>query len=161
MSQRAEPLPYLERARIQAEILLPLYRRLKDEIGVERAQALLRESVEEFARGLGREIGEGEGRDSLDKLRHVIPMFSAQDAVELDMLEHSDTELRFNVKRCRYAELFRELGDPEFGRLMVCGIDPPMTAGIGDDLELERSQTLMEGAGHCDFRWTLKRATSA
>ena len=43
-----DQLPYLERVKIQAEILLPFYRRIRAEIGEERAAALLRESVAEF-----------------------------------------------------------------------------------------------------------------
>ena len=158
MNQKADtisdPLPYIERVKIQAEILLPLYRRLKDEIGPDRARELLSEAVNEFATEFGRSIGRNEGSNSLEKLRKAVRMFTAGDAIEIEPVEESDTVMAFNVRRCRYAELFRKLGDREFGRLMVCGIDPPMTAGIGSDLKLERTQTMMEGADHCDFRWT-------
>ena len=147
-------MPYLERAKIQAEILSPLYKRLKAEVGVERAREMLKEAVEEFASGLGREIAQGPGTGSLDKLRQAAPMFTAGDALEIETLDQSDTRMSFNVRRCKYAEFFRELGDAEVGRIMVCGIDPPMTAAIGPDLKLERTQTLMEGADHCDFRWS-------
>ncbi len=152
--ETSPPLPYIERVKIQAEILMPLYRRLKTEIGPSRARELLKEAVDEFATGLGRSIARIEGAHSLDKLRNAVPMFTARDAIEIEPMEQSDTVMAFNVRRCRYAELFDELGDREFGRLMVCGIDPPMTAGIGPDLKLERTQTMMEGADHCDFRWT-------
>ena len=147
-------LPYLERAKIQAEILIPLYRRLKAEIGAARAREMLKEAVEEFAGGLGREIAQGPGTNSLDKLRNAVPMFTAGDALEIETLDQSETRMSFNVRHCKYAEFFRELGDAEVGKLMVCGIDPPMTAAIGPDLKLERTQTLMEGADHCDFRWS-------
>ena len=148
-------LPYLERAKIQAEIQIPLYRRLKAEIGAARAREMLKEAVEEFACGLGREIAQGPGVNSLDKLRNAVPMFTAGDALEIETLDQSDTRMSFNVRRCKYAEFFRELGDAEVGRIMVCGIDPPMTAAIGPDLKLKRTQTLMEGADHCDFRWSI------
>ena len=148
-------LPYLERAKIQAEILIPLYRRLKAEIGAARAREMLKEAVEEFACGLGLEIAQGPGVNSLDKLRNAVPMFTAGDALEIETLDQSDTRMSFNVRRCKYAEFFRELGDAEVGRIMVCGIDPPMTAAIGPDLKLKRTQTLMEGADHCDFRWSI------
>ena len=147
-------LPYLERAKIQAEILMPLYRRLKTEVGAARAREMLKEAVDEFAHGFGREIARGPGTNSLDKLRNAVPMFTAGDALDVETLEQSHTHMSFNVRRCKYAEFFHELGEPELGRLMVCGIDPPMTAAIGPDLKLERTQTLMEGADHCDFRWS-------
>lgn len=149
----ATALPYLERAKIQAEILIPFYRRLKAEIGPDRAREMLKDAAEEFASGLGREIAQGPGINSLDKLRKAVPMFTAGDALEIEPLDRSPTHMSFNVRRCKYAEFFRDLGDAEVGRIMVCGIDPPMTAAIGPDLKLERTQTLMEGADHCDFRW--------
>lgn len=46
-----EPIAYLDRVKIQIEILLPLYRRLRQEIGATRAAELLREAVDEYARG--------------------------------------------------------------------------------------------------------------
>ena len=48
-----ENLPYLERVKIQSEILLPLFKRLREEIGAERANELLRAAVTEYATALG------------------------------------------------------------------------------------------------------------
>ncbi len=31
-----------------------------------------------------------------------------------------------------------------------------MTEGVGDDIKLERTQTIMGGGSHCDFRWESK-----
>ena len=45
---------------------------------------------------------------------------------------------------------------PFWGFLLVCYQDFPMTEAIGSDLVLERTQTIMQGATHCDFRWSLK-----
>jgi hypothetical protein len=146
-----EQLPYLQRAKIQAEILLPLFRRLKVEIGEERAGELLRAAVDEFATDLGREIAaNGEGTP-LKKLRTAFRMFMAQEALELEPIADTDTELSVNIRRCKYAEYFQGLGEAEFGAMLVCAIDPPMTAAVGPDLSLERSQTIMAGASHCDF----------
>ena len=153
-------LAYLERAKIQAEILEPLYRRLKAEVGLDRARAMLKEAVNEFASRLGREIAQGPGSGPLDKLRNFFPAFTDGDALEIEPIQTAKTNLTFKVRRCKYAEFFREFSDPEFGRLMVCGIDPPMTAAIDANLKLERKQTLMEGADHCDFHWYTPPAKS-
>jgi hypothetical protein len=32
-----------------------------------------------------------------------------------------------------------------------------MTEGFGTDVRLTRTQTIMEGASHCDFRYVLKK----
>jgi hypothetical protein len=37
--------------------------------------------------------------------------------------------------------------------MLTCEVDPPLTAGIGHDIILQRSQTILKGGSHCDFRW--------
>ncbi len=32
-----------------------------------------------------------------------------------------------------------------------------MTEGFSDCIKLTRTQTIMQGAGHCDFRYALKK----
>jgi hypothetical protein len=32
-----------------------------------------------------------------------------------------------------------------------------MAEGFGADVQLTRTQTIMQGASHCDFRYTLKK----
>jgi hypothetical protein len=151
------PMPYLERVKIQTEILLPLFRRLRAELGAERASTLLRAAVREYAEGLGRQVAATEQGTSLDKLRSMMPMFAAGDALDVEPVANDAQRFDVNIHRCKYAEYFHALGEPEFGAILTCEIDPPMTAAIGSDLSLIRTQTVMGGAGHCDFRWTLER----
>ncbi len=148
-----DQLPYLERVKIQAEILLPFYRRVRAEIGEERAAALLRQSVEEFGERLGEQVAESVSGTSLEKLKALLPAFTAGDALDIEPLADTPDELSLNVRGCRYAEYFKALGEPAFGAMLTCEIDPPLTAGIGRDITLQRSQTILEGGSHCDFRW--------
>ena len=39
---------------------------------------------------------------------------------------------------------------------MHCNRDHAMIEGLNPDLKLTRTQTVMEGASHCDFRFTKK-----
>lgn len=43
---------------------------------------------------------------------------------------------------------YKELGAPELGFLLLCGVDFPMIEGFGPDVELTRTQTTMQGASH-------------
>lgn len=45
---------------------------------------------------------------------------------------------------------------PELGFLLVCSADFPMAEGFGG-VQLTRTQTIMQGASHCDFRYALKK----
>lgn len=148
-----DQLPYLERVKIQSEILLPLYKRLRIELGNERAASLLRDAVREYALAMGSAVSKAIPGHSLDKLRSLLPLFSAGDALVIEPIADNNKEFSMNVRRCRYAEHFKSIGEPEFGAVMTCEIDPPMTEALGSDLTLERTQTIMKGGSHCDFRW--------
>lgn len=43
--------------------------------------------------------------------------------------------------------------------LLVCTADFATAEGFGPDIELTRTQTIMQGATHCDFRY--RRASAA
>ena len=45
---------------------------------------------------------------------------------------------------------------PERGALIHCSRDFAMAEGFSGELELKRTQTLMQGASHCDFRFKRK-----
>ena len=151
----SDQLSYLERVKIQTEILLPLFRRLREELGNERACSLVRSAVREYAKSLGEAISAQNEGTSLEKLQAVVPAFAAGNTLEIEPIANTDKELSLNVRGCKYAEYFKSLGEPEFGAILTCEIDPPMTEAIGSDLTLERTQTIMGGGSHCDFRWKL------
>ena len=47
----------------------------------------------------------------------------------------------------------KELGEPVLGFLLVCSSDFPFVEGFGADVRLTRTQTIMQGATHCDLRY--------
>ena len=61
------------------------------------------------------------------------------------------------MTRCRYAELYRALGIADVGALLSCNRDFSLIEGFNPDIELTRTQTIMQGASHCDFRFKLKK----
>jgi hypothetical protein len=64
------------------------------------------------------------------------------------------------VTRCRYAELYHALGIPELGTLLSCNRDYALIEGFNPDVDLTRTQTIMEGATYCDFRYRRRAAQS-
>jgi hypothetical protein len=51
--------------------------------------------------------------------------------------------------------MYRELGIPELGATMSCNRDGSLVEGFNTDIEFTRTQTIMGGADHCDFRFVL------
>ena len=81
-------------------------------------------------------------------------------ALEIDVLESEPGKLDFNVKRCRYAEMYREMGIGDIGDLLSCQRDGDFCVGYNAEIEFNRTQTIMSGASYCDFRYSLKQLES-
>jgi hypothetical protein len=73
--------------------------------------------------------------------------------LRIEVVERTPQAFGFNVTRCRYAELYRSLGIPELGAVLSCNRDYALIEGFNPDVELTRTQTIMQGATHCDFRY--------
>ena len=149
-------LPLLEQRKIEAKVLAPLIRAFEDEFGKEKTHALVGKTIEALARSDGANISQELEGSPIEKVAALLPKFNEGDALELDVLKQNDSCYEFNVTRCRFAEFYKELGIPELGRLLSCNRDFALSEGISSELELERSQTIMEGASHCDFRFRVK-----
>jgi predicted ArsR family transcriptional regulator len=149
-------IPFIEQAKIQAQVLVPLVRAFQEEFGEERANEVARRALAEWARTLGRSIAELGGGTPVEKMAASMPMFTAGDALDFEVLKQTPEALEFNVTGCRYAQFYRELGAPELGFMFLCSLDFPMAQALSPDLEFERTQTIMEGAPYCDFRYRLK-----
>jgi hypothetical protein len=68
-------------------------------------------------------------------------------------LRQDKEALDIDVTRCRFAEFFRALGEPELGALLICEADFDI-ASVGDgEVSLDRAQTIMQGAPSCTFRY--------
>jgi len=75
------------------------------------------------------------------------------DAVDYTVRAQSQDSYNIDVTGCRYAQFCKELGGPELGFLLVCSLDFPFAEGFGTDIKLTRTQTIMQGASHYDFRY--------
>ena len=63
----------------------------------------------------------------------------------------SETGLAFDVTLCPLADYFKDQGVPELTEPAAGNLDYRMAREWG--VELVRTQTIADGAEHCDFRW--------
>jgi len=143
----------LQRREIEARVVGPIVRAFAAEIGEERARAILAGVVRELATLAGRDAATAIGDSSIAGLNVAVDSWQQGGALSLDVLEHSDSDLDFNVTRCQYAEMYQRLGMADLGPILSCSRDGAMIEGFNPGITLERTQTLMEGASHCDFRF--------
>ena len=147
-------IPVIQQAKIQAQVLVPLVKALQAELGEERANALVRSALGDIYRRFGEEFWRTKNEKSLGKaVASAFATYARDDALDYRVIEQSEDAFEFDVTRCRYAEFYQELGEPELGFLLVCSADFSVAEGFGPDVKLTRTQTIMQGAGHCDFRY--------
>jgi hypothetical protein len=131
-------------------VLVPLIKRLERDLGEERARDLVRGALADHYRELASALAEQRG--SLGAMQAFGEVSSAGGAIDIEIRQMSDTAADFDITGCRYAQFFQQIGEPELGFLLVCSADVPMSEGI-PGVELERTQTIMQGAEFCDFRY--------
>ena len=153
MTLEIEDLSVLDRRRIEATVLGPMLRAFQSEIGDERASAVARGVLEQIAKGQGRAFRERVGSGDLETFAGNRDAWRAGGALETSVLASTRDRYEFDVTRCRYAEMYRELGFADLGLIFSCGRDFSFAQGFNPDVSLTRTQTIMEGAPFCDFRY--------
>lgn len=150
-------ITHLQRRKIEGRVLIPFIQVLRDRLG----EAAMRDVVDETIRRLAAKDGArwaatyGKTTSSLRTVAQEL--WAGGGGMDVQLVGESADHLNFNVTRCQYAEFYKELGLSDLGVHVHCNRDHAMLAGFNDELELSRSQTIMEGAACCDFRFR-KRA---
>jgi hypothetical protein len=148
----AEKTTALEAVKIQARAVIPIVRALERELGKERAHSIVGRAIaESYAEWQGKAVS---ARNSHP--REVKVNTEEQFPIESEVAEDTDATCAINMTRCGFAEYFRAIGAADVGALLTCGLDFATEAVLRPDWEFRRSQTIMGGASHCDFRWRLR-----
>ncbi len=151
-------LTLLQRREIEAAIVGPLVRAFAARFGDQPVREVLADVIRQLSRERGESLACELGSNTLESFATTIGTWNAGGALELDMIESGPERLGFDVMRCRYAEMYRQLGLTDLGSTLSCLRDFELVAGFNENIELQRTQTLMEGATHCDFRFRLRRS---
>ncbi|MDI4666774.1 L-2-amino-thiazoline-4-carboxylic acid hydrolase [Xanthobacter autotrophicus] len=152
-------MPIIERRRIEAEILRHVYDVLAESHGVEVARTTLDKAVSRSAIAQGEKFRTELGRDpDLADFAAILPNWTAGDALSIEVRHAAPDRLDFDVVRCRYAEMYRDMGLGEIGHLLSCNRDGEFCTGYNPAMELTRTETLMTGGRRCDFRYRMKPA---
>jgi len=149
-------LGVLTRREIEARIIAPLLDAFGEAFGQERVLEITRQTIKDIARQQGKELAENMGGYTLAHFAASLEAWKKDEALVIDVLEQTDEAFLFNVTRCRYAEMYRELGVPELGSTLSCNRDFTLIEGFNPNVSLTRTQTIMEGAAFCDFRYILR-----
>ena len=147
----------LEQRRIEAAFAKGIYEEMAAELGAEQAKAILTRAVVKLAKQAAAEMAaDSPEGPTLEYFISQQERWTRGDALKIDVVEQSSTTYGFNVTRCKYSEMYREMGLAELGGVLSCNRDGAFCEGYSDKLKLTRTQTLMGGATHCDFRYRVE-----
>ena len=151
-------LPILLRRRIEATILKHVLDVITERSGREEAEAVIGETCSRSAIEQGKSLAEDLGHaPDLEDFAAIMPNWTREDALRIETIEMNAEKMDFNVTLCRYAEMYREMGLGDIGHLLSCNRDGDFCIGYNPEIELTRTQTIMKGASHCDFRYRMKK----
>jgi hypothetical protein len=153
----SDEIGILTKRRVQAEVIKPIYEVMKRELGAQRAQEIIAEAITADAIRDGKRLAarEPSGAD-IQSFARLQYLWEKDDALEVEVLAADETRFDYNVKRCRYAEMYHAMGLGEIGHLLSCSRDANFIVGYDDRVELKRDSTIMGGATCCEFRYRVK-----
>jgi hypothetical protein len=148
----------LQQRGIEAAMAKLIYEAMRDEIGEERAKNFLSKAVRQAAIEAGRTMADKEGgQTGTRSLEAIQSLWKKGNALETTTLALDDNVFHYTVSRCAYATMYREIGlSPDLGFILSCLRDEAFIKGYAPELELVRTQTIMEGGAYCDFCYRKK-----
>jgi hypothetical protein len=147
----------LQQRRIEAAFAKGIFEEMAAELGPERAKAILSRAVVKLAKQAAAQMAaEAPDGPSLDHFEAIQERWTRDDALRIETVARDATTFAFNVTRCRYAEMYQEMGLAELGAVLSCNRDGAFCEGYDPKLKMTRTQTIMGGAGHCDFRYRVE-----
>ena len=149
----------LIRREVEARILAPVIDALSNKFGQDKVLEIVRETIIQIAADQGAELAEHMGGNSLQHFTDSLQYWTKDKALEIEIVEQTEASFIFNVTRCRYAELYKKLGISGYGTIFSCARDFALINGFNEKISLRRTQTIMDGADHCDFCYTAKKGS--
>ena len=149
-------LPIITRRCIEAKILKNVFDEIQKRFDRETAEQIIGRACSNSAIAHGQDLAQKiDHPANLQDFADILPNWTKEDALEIEVLEQDKSKMNFNVTRCRYAEMYEEMGLRDIGHLLSCSRDADFCAGYNPDIDFERNKTIMKGASHCDFRLKL------
>ena len=148
-------IPTLTKRKLQAQVIGPIYAEMVEQVGEEKASAILDAAIRKAAIAEGKEFANKApgGVTSMADFIKLYELWTADGALEVNVIEANDTVFNFDVVRCKYAEAYKEMGLGKIGHLLSCNRDGTFCEGYDPKIKLDRAQTIMGGASCCTFRY--------
>jgi len=129
---------------------------LQKKLGVEAVdiamEVLYEDTFEEW-----KEIADLHEENDISELVHLLwEHYGKSSGFEFES-ERIEDGIIVKCQKCPLADMAKAIGEPEWGFKFYCAKDPYIVKGFNSDINLERTNTIMEGHDHCDFKYTYKK----
>jgi len=158
----AEELTLLERRKVEAGVLVPLIRAFQAAFGEERVNPIVARTIQEIARAQGEAQRAQSPVNTVEDMRQRFGRGGpiAEGSLTVEVVPGDQDHFGFNVTHCQFVEMYREMGAGDLGFLLSCNRDFASFAGLAPGLDFSRTQTRMQGAPFCDFRYSTRSPLS-
>ncbi|MFC1681613.1 L-2-amino-thiazoline-4-carboxylic acid hydrolase [Pseudomonadota bacterium] len=148
-------LTLFDKVKIQSELLIPLLKDLRQELGEEKANEIVYRSLRNHLKNHYQILAEtksGSGQQKWAALTEDM-LATIGDDVEVEHLRDDGEALDMDVVGCRYAQYFLGVCEPELGSILTCELDEHTVSASNDEVTLNRPKTIMKGDSKCEFRY--------
>ena len=114
------PMPIIERRRIEAEIVGHLYRELADRFGEPAAREVIDAAIRKAAIGHGEKCRTELGHmPDFTDFEAILPAWTAEDALTIEVKEVGPDRFSYDVTRCRYGRDLQGDGSCRYRRVAL------------------------------------------
>ena len=145
-------LTRFEYIKIQMEAMVPYARFLQKEFGKKQARQLVEKYLEER---ISRAGTKNHSSVDLSEYCRYLDVFCKENRLEYNLVHQDDERLEFDITKCPFVEMMKDLNAQDLGCLLICSYD--FIKAAEDGLVLKRTKTCMEGNDCCDFRYGKKK----
>jgi predicted hydrocarbon binding protein len=139
---------------IQAPIVTLLINGFAKEFGYKKVIKIAENVISQDAMAAGKKMAKEYKGNALTELAKIVKdVWAKNGALKIDMIKETESELFFDVTYCEYAQMYEKMGIKNMGSTLSCIRDFSFLKGFNPQIELKRTQTIMEGAKYCDFRF--------
>lgn len=156
MAEDLNQIDLLIRREIEARTAGPLIEQFIAAFGEDKALAEVAKVVQRLAGEAGFQFAQSLGGNTMEHFHQAPEVWKKGGALEIELEEKDKGKLVFKVTRCRYAEMYRDLGYEELGQVLSCARDAAFARGFNPAIRMTRTQTIMSGSPCCDFRFELE-----
>lgn len=148
----------LDRRRIEAEMLAQVYETLIVDFDESAALAFIEKTLRRAAFAAGQAFAaKAPDGPCLKHFATVLDLWRGTGALDIQDVRLEDTTLRFDVTRCSYAQLYRDMDLPRpLAQTISCCRDEPFAMGYSRNIAFRRANTIASGGTVCDFLFTWK-----